>query len=133
LRNSHPSEQRRAAIEAIATRAERQRLHEQRQERAARHDIAGTVLGQVRGFLATLPPSTVLEAIPLAKPQMRTGETVLEAIARVRGELAAAPCELMQLRAAPLPLDDLKDMATEALSKLATPSLQVQSGKLDIP
>ena len=63
---------------------------------------------------------------------MRTGETVLEAIARVRGELAAAQCELMQLRGAPLPIDDLKQMATEAVSRFATPSLQVQGGKLDI-
>ena len=90
------------------------------------------MLGRVRGFLATLPPGTVLEAIPLAKPQMRTGETVLEVIARVRGELAAAQCELMQLRAAPLPIDDLKQMATEAVSRFATPSLQVQDGRLDI-
>ena len=63
---------------------------------------------------------------------MRTGETVLEAIARVRGELAAAQCELMQLRGAPLPIDDLKQMATEAVSRFAMPSLQVQGGKLDI-
>ena len=68
----------------------------------------------------------------MAKPQMRTGETVLEAITRVRGELAAAQSELMQLRAAPLPIADLKQMATEAVSKLGTPSLQVQGGKLDI-
>jgi hypothetical protein len=46
----------------------------------------------------------VLETIALAKPQMRTGETVLEAMERVWGELAAAQCELMQLRAAALPL-----------------------------
>ena len=63
---------------------------------------------------------------------MRTGETVLEAIARVRGELAAAQCELMQLRGAPLPIDDLKQMATEAVSRFATPSLQVRDGRLDI-
>ena len=56
---------------------------------------------------------------------------MLEAIARVRNELAGQS-ELTQLRAAPLPLDDLKAMATEAVSKLATPSMQVQGGKLDI-
>jgi hypothetical protein len=72
----------------------------------------------VRGFLASLPPGTVLETILRAKSQMRTAETVLEAIARVRGELAAAQCELMQLRAAPLPIADLKEMATEAVARL---------------
>jgi hypothetical protein len=134
LRNTHPSEQRRGAItaEAAAARAELQRLREQQQERAARERLSGNLLGILRGFIGSLPPSTLLETVPKSEPSLRNGETVLGAIARVRGELAAAQCELMQLRAAPLPLDDLKQMAKEAVSKLATPSLQVQGGKLDI-
>ena len=75
----------------------------------------------------------MLEAILLAKPQMRTGETVLEAIARVRGELAAAHCELMQLRGAPLPLDDLKEMATEALSRLPRHHCRCRAGSSTSP
>ena len=74
----------------------------------------------------------MLETVPKSEPSLRNGETVLEAIARVRGELAAAQCELMQLRGAPLPIDDLKQMATEAVSRFATPSLQVRDGRLDI-
>ena len=50
----------------------------------------------------------------------------------MRNEVLAAQSELQQLRSAPLAIDDLKEMATEAVSKLATSSLQVQGGKLDI-
>ena len=74
----------------------------------------------------------MLETVPKSEPSLRNGETVLEAITRLRGELAAAQCELMQVRAAPLPIDDLKEMATEAVSRFATPSLQVRDGRLDI-
>ena len=105
-------------------------MREQQQERAARQQLSGKLLGILRGYIGSLSPSTLLEALPKSEPSPRNGETVLGAIARLRGELAAAQCELMQLRAATLPLDDLKEMATE--SKLATPSLQVQGGKLDI-
>jgi hypothetical protein len=134
LINTHPSEQRRGTIEAeaAATRAEVQRLHEQRQERAARERLSGNLLGILRGFIGSLPPNTLLEIVPKSELSLRNGETVLGAITRVRGELAAAQCELMQLRAAPLPLDDLKQMATEAVSKFARPSLQVRDGRLDI-
>ena len=50
----------------------------------------------------------------------------------MRNELFAAHSQLTQLRAAPSTVADLKQMATEAVARLATPSLQVQGGKLDI-
>jgi hypothetical protein len=68
--------------------------------------------GQLKG---EMPPGTVLEAGALAKPQMRTGETGLEVIARVRGAGCGA-VQLMQLRAAPLSIDRCS-FATEATER----------------
>ena len=90
------------------------------------------MLGILRGYIGSLPPSTLLETVPKSEPSLRNGETVLEAITRVRGELSARRASLCSCARRRCPLDDLKQMATEAVSKLATPSLQVQGGKLDI-
>ena len=94
-------------------------MREQQQERAARQQLSGKLLGILRGYIGSLSPSTLLEALPKSEPSPRNGETVLGAIARLRGELAAAQCELMQLRAATLPLDDLKEMATRVETRNA--------------
>ena len=79
-----------------------------------------------------MPPNTLLETVPKSEPSLRNGETVLGAITRVRGELAAAQGQLTQLRAAPLAIADLKQMAKEAVATVGAPSLQVQGERLDI-
>jgi hypothetical protein len=127
-----PERRRQAEQEMSDVQAELARLREQQQERAARERLTGNLLGRLRGFIGSLPPNTDLETVPKSEPPLHEGESIIVAIERVRGELFSAQTELAGLHAAPLPADELKQLASEAVARLTKPSMQVRDGRLDV-
>jgi hypothetical protein len=108
------------------------RLEAERARREQRRYDSAQLVAQVRAWLETVSArNTPLAMVAQPPPALRNGETPLDAIRRVRDDIAALERELIQLRRAALPSAELKMKAREFVRDLAlagTPSLHVQDG-----
>ncbi len=92
--------------------------------------IDSFVLRLFSGFEVAPPPQLQPDSVPEGQ---RPGESVTEALLRVRDEIRSTQAELMMVRAAPLPADEIKAQLAaevERLAREARPSIRVEGGKV---
>jgi hypothetical protein len=103
-------------------------LREVFQRRQAEHAQAQQIVNQVDLWLGRLhPEETRLEMVKPAAPDLREGETVAQAVDRIRKAISEAEAELAQTRRAPPPRGDLRSLAAEiviARSRKGRPRLR---------
>jgi hypothetical protein len=102
------------ANEADAAERELARLREVQAARHRRWRDAGQLLSQIDGWLSRQPPSAVFEVTPSPRIET-TGEPPRVAVDRLRAEMRECRRELARVRAAPLPLADLKARLRETV------------------
>ena len=112
------------------------RLFRDRQRREDRRTNDQQVVAQVRAFLErqSTTPNTALIAVTASVPKYH-GQTVIEAITRIRAEITAAQQELAALRRAPLPSGELRQKAKNYIAELAKagrPLLMAERGEFRI-
>jgi hypothetical protein len=113
---------------------ELQRLGRDRQRREDRRTNDQQVVAQVRAFLERQSASnTVLVAVTTSAPKFH--DQVIQAIERIRAEIAAATQELIALQRAPLPSGEMRQRAKAFVDELAAigrPTLRIASGTFAI-
>jgi len=111
----------------------------ERSRRMAAKVNAEQVLAQLNGFVMTLGidrAGVEVRFRPVnvqAKP--REGESLADAIVRVRREIASAKAELADVRAAPPSADEIKQSVTAQIDRLAAqgrPSLSFDKGQVKV-
>jgi hypothetical protein len=80
--------------------------------RQAEHAMAAQVVAQCEFWLGKLTPETRLDLVePGPPPALRDGETVAQAIDRIRNEIQEVEREIHTARLAPLPKQELRELA----------------------
>jgi hypothetical protein len=95
------------------------RLQSVRQAQNLRHQELAALATAIQDWLRSLPRGLVLEMAPAISEKPLKGETVAQAIKRVRDEIGQARLMLRQIEAAPLPKDELKAIARYQIEDLA--------------
>jgi hypothetical protein len=96
------------------------RLSSVRSAQDRRHRAFADLTANIQAWLTALPPPTALEMARVpASDQPRDGETVLDAITRVRTEIDHTLSVLAVVERAPLPKADLKRLAEQHVEELA--------------
>jgi hypothetical protein len=123
----------REAVESLKRQAEV--LTEVFQRRQAEHAAAMQICNQVDLWVGKLEPSTRLESVEPGSPTLQNGESVSQAIERIRSELAEVEKALHQTRQRPLPAEDLRIMAARHVAGRAAkgkPRLWCQHDRLRV-
>jgi hypothetical protein len=125
--------------ELAAVRVDLDRLDKERSRRNGLRANCEQVLRQIDVFLMTrasgagdfaAPPR--LTKVPAGR---RKGESIADALLRTRREIASAQGELMRIKAAPLPADEIKLAIIEridALAKAGAPAVVTEGGKVTV-
>jgi hypothetical protein len=96
-----------------------QTLLTQRNDQSARHRAAAQLLAQIGYWLGLQRGNTVMVAAPSPAVSLADGETVLQAIDRVRGEISDRQGRLLALRTAPPPKSALNAQVAAMVKNLA--------------
>jgi uncharacterized phage infection (PIP) family protein YhgE len=127
-------EQATKTVESLKRQAEV--LTEVFQRRQAEHAAAMQIVNQVEFWLGKLPPETRIEMVePGPPPVLRDGETIAQAVERIRAELAEVEKNLHATRQRPLPAEDLRIMAARHIAGRAAkgrPKLWCQHDRLRV-
>jgi hypothetical protein len=110
-------------------------LQEKRDKHGQRLEELSALLNKIRQWLRTLPPGTVLEAVPSVHAKPNAGETIVSAVVRIRREIQTCKKDLADARNAPLPVADLKLVAARIVQRMAVrgaPILDTMAGKLTV-
>jgi hypothetical protein len=115
---------------------ELQKLSRDRQRREDRRTNDQQVVAHVRHFLEkqSATPNIPLVAVTTSAPKLN-GQTAIEAIDRLRGEIDAARQELRAIIAAPLPSGEMRERARQWVNDLAAigrPTLRTAAGGFSI-
>jgi hypothetical protein len=109
--------------ELEACRASLDRLERERTRRNGIRANTEQVVSRINNFLlarmsgaADIAPPPRLRSLPAAR---RKGESIGDALLRVRREIAAAKAELLQIKSAPPPSDEIKIAIIETVKALA--------------
>jgi hypothetical protein len=108
-------------------------LQEKRDKHGQRFEELSALMNKTRQWLRTLPPGTVLEAVPSVHAKPNAGETIVSAVARIRREIQTCKKDLADARNAPLPIADAKQLVAARAQKMAVradPPVDVTAGKL---
>jgi hypothetical protein len=95
------------------------RLTAERDKHSERHRALSLLVNKVNEFVMKLPASAALEPMVVASVELKESETLQEALARVRAEIAAINERLGVVRRAPLPKVDQQKLAGEFVERLA--------------
>jgi hypothetical protein len=109
-------------------------LAEECDKQRHKHTQLSQLLSRVQQWIVELRPGTVLEAAAIADVKLN-GETLVEAITRVRSEIAALSQQLAIAKRAPLPLQDRKKCAEEFVERQgrsARPTIAVVGDQLRV-
>jgi hypothetical protein len=100
------------------------RLASERDRHNAKHTALSTLIHKLNQFLVELrlPPGAVLEPVQPVSIRLAEGETVNEAITKVRAEIAALNRQLVTVKAAVLPKLDQIGAAEAFVAKMASVS-----------
>lgn len=92
------------------------------------------ILAQLSLFTNELTPNLHLRSVTIeATPH--DGETLAQAIIRIRGEIVAAQAELVRLKLQPLPRDELQQRAKDYVEQLAAeagPLVRTANGSFEV-
>jgi hypothetical protein len=116
-------------------------LDADRMRRQAERDAVERTLAPLRNFLASLwqapdpyrAGGTALRSV-VVEPELEDGETVIQAIERVRREIYATRAGLAQLKSAPLTSAELREKIAAEIDRLAVagvPRINLQTGALE--
>jgi hypothetical protein len=95
------------------------RLRAKQIEQSLRHREAALIAAHVRGWLRELPVGTTFEDAKPSKAKDRlTSDGLLEAVARVRAEIASLQAERRKVQQAPPPIRDLRAKASDYVDHL---------------
>jgi hypothetical protein len=111
------------------------RLRAQLGKEQQRFEQLSMLVANLRRFLAELRPNIVLSDSKPLKLKERSGESVFDAIDRVRMEIATLSSELRDVRDAGLPIDELKAQAAKWVRSQAlrcTPKITATQKKFDV-
>jgi hypothetical protein len=112
------------------------KLEAERQKRETRRTDAAQLVAQLRSFLEQATSRNApLTPYSQPPPALRNGESPLEAVRRVRDEIAALERELVQLRRAALPSGELRQRIRQYVSELGKagmPSVFADGGQFRI-
>jgi hypothetical protein len=111
----------------------RERLIARRDQQTKRHQDLHLLISRIKKFVAGVPASKTLESCPVEEAKARDGETIAQAIARVRTEVAQCQLELIRSKNAPPPKSELKAAVREQVARLAqgaAPWLDPRGAKL---
>jgi hypothetical protein len=114
---------------------QREVLGEVFQRRQAEHAAAMQICNQVEFWLGKLSPETRIEMVEPGSPTLVNGESVSQAIERIRAEIQEVEKSLQQTRQRPLPATDLKIMASRHVAgraKKGAPRVWCQNDRLQI-
>jgi hypothetical protein len=94
------------------------RLTARRSAQQARFASLSTTVTAIKTWLAGLPANIVFEAVEPPALALKDGETITEAVERIRGEIAATQRELTRVRNAALPVETIKQQAEAYVTSL---------------
>lgn len=94
------------------------RLTARRSAQQARFASLSTTVTAIRTWLAGLPANVTFEIVEPPAFKLKDGETITEAVERIRGELATAQRELARARNAALPVETIKQQAEAYVTSL---------------
>ncbi len=96
-----------------------EKLQQAAERHRQRHDDLHALTASVRQWLNGLAPGVALETYAAVGTKPHKGETVVQAIARLRDEITATKNHLRTVKAAPLPRADAKALAAVYVQQLA--------------
>ena len=120
---------------ADATRLEIERLEGLQKKYQDQHRQRADLNAKVRRFLAMLPADTELSDARPIKLKMKDGETHLDAVERIRREIAGLASERLQVEQAGLPPSELKKRVKEWIAERATrgrPTITATHDKFEV-
>jgi hypothetical protein len=123
-----------AALPRDADQQLQARLAAERDKHSHKHAQLSQLLSRVQQWIMELRPGTALEMAAVPAVELN-GEKVTDALARVRAEIAAAQRELSAVRRAPLPLDEMRQLAQNhvvGLMRQGAPTVTIQHDELKI-
>lgn len=88
-------------------------------EQQSRHREKSNLVAQLRGWLRNLPPQANLVDARRSKPAMKKGETVSQAVARIRDEIADLKSKVALVKQAKPPVAEIKKQARAFVQRLA--------------
>lgn len=116
-------------------------LTEQRDKRNAARANAEQVLAQLQPFVMALTDVDRRHQVGRLRPvteanyKLKKGETIIDAVERLRSEIGRIQSEIGRLRQAPLPPNEIKNKIRYEVDKLAqagAPTLRVDGGKVNL-
>jgi hypothetical protein len=111
------------------------RIDQQRDKRAERRYAEAQLIARLRHALEQVPAGTVLVHAQQVSPKLNPGESAVDGVNRIRGEISKLQNELRATAMAPLPTGELKQKARAwigELSKAAIPMLMVERGQFEV-
>lgn len=102
-----------------AIREEIAMLRERRDEHTDRHRSCCDVNGAIRRYLEMLPANAVLSDAKRIKVRPKTGESVTEAVDRIRRDIGKLVAEKFQVEQAGLPTHEIRAKARDWISRCA--------------
>lgn len=99
-------------------RAELNRLTARRSAQQGRFLALTATVTAIKAWLAGLPANVAFEVIEAPALALNPGETITEAVERIRGEIAATQREIVRVRNAALPVETIKAHASDYVNKL---------------
>jgi hypothetical protein len=99
-----------------------EKLTAERDKHSERLRAISLLVSRINEWTMQLRPGTVLESAPAIAAELKDGETLVEALAGVRSEIATLQQERGRVAAAPLPLEDQVRSAEAFVAKLALPA-----------
>jgi hypothetical protein len=94
-------------------------LTKERDRHSERHRRLSLLINKINEFVMKLPASATLEPMVITDIDLKKGETLQQALERVRAEITAINGRLGVVRRAPLPAFDQKKLAEEFVERLA--------------
>ena len=111
------------------------RLRGRMSEQQAKHQSVSALNAAIRQWLNGIGSNVAIEAAKPIMPKLRSGETLSEAVVRVRGEIAKLRAERQRTMLAGPTIAEMKAAAAEHVSKLAErgkPRLMIEHGKFEV-
>lgn len=111
------------------------RLASRRDRQNQRQQEIAALVSRIREWLRALPSGSTLEPAEAVTAKLRKGETLTDALTRVRDEIAVTQRDLRAVQAAPLPKADLKHKVREHVDTMAQrgrPKVSTNRGALGV-
>jgi hypothetical protein len=96
-----------------------QRVHQSQERHAQRHNEIHALCSRIRQFLNSLPANVTFEPADPVNAMPRKGETLAQAIERLRSEIADTHNHLDVVKGAPLPVADIKALCRARVKAMA--------------